>query len=193
LTRLTIGRWRRYGLAAVTIGDPVPLAPWLETEGQALFDLPRAERLGRVQGLMDELMARIGRLMPVTPVPLVCAALQTLGGDFVSRAALRERVEEVRDVLRELSAKGLEGEGNIDTLLDRALEMLAMRRVVAPTGDGLAVLPRGRELISYYANSIAHLIGPFEAGVRERDQLLADLVTTSEHRAPTPTRGGPLV
>jgi glycerol-3-phosphate O-acyltransferase len=193
LTRLTVGRWRRYGLAAVTIGDPVPLAPWLETEGQALFDVPRSERLGRVQGLMDELMARIGRLMPVTPVPLVCAALQTLGSDFVSRAALRDRVEEVRDVLRELSAKGLEGEGSIDEWMARALEMLEMRRVLAPTGDGFAVLPRGRELISYYANSIAHLIGPFEAGVRERDQLLAELVTTAEQRMPTPVRGSPSV
>lgn len=193
LTRLTVGRWRRYGLAAVTIGDPVPLAPWLEAEGHGLFDLPRAERLGRVQGLMDELMARIGRLMPVTPVPLVCAALQTLGSDFVSRAALRLRVEEVRDVLRELSAKGLEGEGSIDDWMARALEMLELRRVLAPTGDGFAVLPRGRELISYYANSIAHLIGPFEAGVRERDQLLAELVTTAEQRVPTPVRGGRVV
>ena len=33
------------------------------------------------------------------------------------------------------------------------------------------VLPDNRKLISYYANSIAHLLGPFEQGVRERDSL----------------------
>jgi hypothetical protein len=33
------------------------------------------------------------------------------------------------------------------------------------------VLARGRPLISYYANSIAHLLGDFEAGVRARDAL----------------------
>ena len=25
-------------------------------------------------------------------------------------------------------------------------------------------MPRGRELVSYYANSIAHLLGPFDGG-----------------------------
>lgn len=186
LTRLAFGRFRRYGLAAVTLGEPVPLAPWLaEQDADRLFALERHERLAVVQGLMDTLMVRIGQLVPVTPVPLVCAALQSLGGDFVSRAALRARVEEVRDVLRELSARGLDGEGETDAWFSRALEMLELRRVVAPTGDGFAVLPRGRELISYYANSIAHLIGPFEAGVRARDALQADvLATTAEHRVP---------
>jgi hypothetical protein len=70
--------------------------------------------------------------------------------------------------------------------------MLELRRVLAPSGDGYAVLPRGRELISYYANSIAHLVGPFESGVRARDALLADVLTTGEMRVPTPLRGGPV-
>jgi len=39
------------------------------------------------------------------------------------------------------------------------------------SGDGFVVLPKNRRLISYYANSIAHLLGPFEHGVRERDSL----------------------
>jgi glycerol-3-phosphate O-acyltransferase len=169
----------------VTLGQPVPLAPWFDEVGaERIFGLERHERLAVVQALMNELMARIGQIVPVTPVPLVCAALQTLGGDFISGSALRERVEELRDVLRELSARGLEGEGTLDEWLARAVEMLELRRVLAPTGDGYAVLPRGRELISYYANSIAHLVGPFEAGVRARDALLADLLTTGEMRVP---------
>jgi hypothetical protein len=28
--------------------------------------------------------------------------------------------------------------------------------------------------VSYYANSIAHLLGPFEAGIRSRDALPAE-------------------
>ena len=48
-----------------------------------------------------------------------------------------------------------------------------MRRVLAESGDGFAVLPRGRELVSYYANSVAHLLGPFERAVRARDTLPA--------------------
>jgi hypothetical protein len=49
--------------------------------------------------------------------------------------------------------------------------MLRMRRVLAEEGGGYVVLPRSRELVSYYANSIAHLLGPFEAAVRRRDSL----------------------
>ena len=35
------------------------------------------------------------------------------------------------------------------------------------------VLAHGRPLVSYYANSIAHLLGAFEAGVKARDALPA--------------------
>ena len=40
--------------------------------------------------------------------------------------------------------------------------------------DGYAILPHGRMLVSYYANAVAHLLGPFEAGVRRRDATLAE-------------------
>ena len=49
--------------------------------------------------------------------------------------------------------------------------MLVMRHVLVPDGHGYVVLGRGRQLVSYYANSIAHLLGEFEAGVRARDAL----------------------
>ena len=58
--------------------------------------------------------------------------------------------------------------------LERAYRMLRMRRVLLREGKGYVILPRGRELISYYANGVAHLCGAFEARVRERDALPAD-------------------
>src|SRR2546422_3912551 len=36
---------------------------------------------------------------------------------------------------------------------DRAWRMLRMRRLVVADGDSLVVLPRGRPLLEYYANS----------------------------------------
>ena len=51
--------------------------------------------------------------------------------------------------------------------------MLSMRRILARVGDGYSVLPTSRPLVSYYANSISHLLGPFADGVRERDLLPA--------------------
>jgi glycerol-3-phosphate O-acyltransferase len=174
LGRLVTRRWRRYGRAAVMIGAPLPLAPWfaaMEAQGEELFSLARPERLARVQALCDDIMSRIGALIPVTPVTLACAAIQSLDADFFLRSRLLERMMEMRDVLVELNARDVRADGDMMATLELAASMLMMRRVLAPEGDGFAVLPRGRPLVSYYANSIAHLLGPFEAGVRERDQL----------------------
>ena len=183
LARLAARRWKRYGRAAVVIGEPVALAPWIaaqEEAGTGLFDLPRPERLARVQELCDSMMERIGAIIPVTPVPLACAAIQSLDADYVTRDRLIGRMGEMASVLGELAARVVHAEGDMDRMLDLALQMLLMRRIVAPAGSGFAILPRGRPLVSYYANSIAHLLGPFEAGVRARD-LLPALAATGAH------------
>ena len=80
----------------------------------------------------------------------------------------------MRDVLVELNGRVIRSEGAIEEIFDRAWRMLEMRRILTGSGEGFAVLPRGRPLVSYYANSIAHLLGPFERGVRERDALLIE-------------------
>lgn len=172
LGRLATGRWKRYGRAAVVIGKPIPLAPWLERES-TLFDVPRPERLARVQRLSDEVMEEIGQLIPVTPVALACAAIQSLEADFIPRGKLLARMEEMRDVLVELNGRVIRADREIEVTFDRAWRMLKMRHVLAASGDGYAVLPRNRALVSYYANSIAHLLGPFEAAVKDRDTLPA--------------------
>src|SRR5688572_20945907 len=54
--RLSTRRWKRYGRAAVVVGDPVPVAPWLAgvaASGGSLFDRPRPERLALVQQFCD--------------------------------------------------------------------------------------------------------------------------------------------
>lgn len=172
--RLLSRRWKRYGEAAVVIGEPVPLDAWfarLEREGRGLFTLPRTERLGEIQALADDAMQRVGAIIPVTPVPLVCAAIQTFDADFISRAQLLERMSEVRESLAHHGRQLLNADEEIGETLDRAYELLRLRRVVSREGNGYVVLPRGRELISYYANSIAHLLGEFESAVRARDAL----------------------
>jgi glycerol-3-phosphate O-acyltransferase len=175
MTRLITRRWKRYGRAAVTVGAPIPLVDWFNANPD-LFELPKPERLARVQALCDRVMSRIGELIPVTPVPLACAAIQSLDRDFIPRTVLLERMEEMQQALVELNGRVIRHEGGIETTFDRAWRMLRMRRVLVESGDGYAVLPRQWELVSYYANSIAHLLGPFEMAVRRRDALHADTV-----------------
>jgi glycerol-3-phosphate O-acyltransferase len=168
--RLLTGRWKRYGRAAVVVGDPVSLEEWFVANPD-LFELPRPERLARVQALCDGIMDRIGRLVPVTPVPLVCAAVQSIDREFIPRDLLLERMGELRDTLVELNSRVVRTDRSIEETLEVALRMLRMRRVLHEGPEGFAVSPRNRELVSYYANSIAHLLGPFRAGVIARDSL----------------------
>jgi glycerol-3-phosphate O-acyltransferase len=168
--RLVTRRWKRYGRAAVTVGAPISLEAWF-SRNPDLFELAKTERRARVQSLCDDVMSRIGQLVPVTPVPLACAAIQSLDRDFIPRSALLARMSEMRDTLVELNGRVLRRERGIDETFDRAWRMLRMRRVLAEEGAGYVVLPRGRELVSYYANSIAHLLGDFEIAVRRRDAL----------------------
>jgi glycerol-3-phosphate O-acyltransferase len=170
--RLLSRRFRRYGRAAVVVGAPIPLAPWFAAQ-RDLFVVPKAERLARVQALCDELLAHVGQLIPVTPVPLVCAAIQSFDADFIRRGDLLGRIEEMQGELRELNARVLRAERSSEETFARAWRMLRMRRVLARTEEGYLVLPRGRPLVSYYANSVAHLLGPFMNAVQARDALPA--------------------
>ncbi len=175
--RLSTRRWKRYGRAAVVVGEPVPVAPWLdglEAAGTPLFGMSRADRLAHVQRFCDGMMARIGAIVPVTAVPLVCAALQTFDAEFVPETRLLARIEELRDVLVAQGAEVVEPEREGAETFERAYRMLRMRRVLLQKADGYVILPRGRELISYYANGVSHLCGVYEASVRLRDALPAD-------------------
>ena len=174
--RLVARRWKRYGRAAVVIGEPFPVAPWLDEQDRItgnLFGIERHERLARVQLLSDAVLEQIAAIIPVTSVTLACAAIQSFDGDFISHQQLITRMTDMREVLRELNARVIHREGSVEEIFDRAWRMLSMRRILVRVGDGYSVLPTNRPLVSYYANGIGHLLGPFAEGVRERDMLPA--------------------
>ncbi|MEP6733415.1 MAG: 1-acyl-sn-glycerol-3-phosphate acyltransferase [bacterium] len=170
VVRLLSRRWKKYGRAAVVVGAPVSLAPWFAAHAD-LFTLEKPERLSQVQALCDEVLVHVGQLIPVTPVPLVCAAIQTFDSEFIARSDLLARIDEMRAALHELNARVLSGDNGAEEIMARAWRMLRMRRVLSRVGSGYVVLPRGRPLISYYANSVAHLLGTFADAVRKRDAL----------------------
>ena len=155
--RLVTGRLKRYGRVAVNFGTPLSLRQWLTTR-PGVLELPKERRLAELDGLAVELMERIGAIIPVTPVPLAAAALLSFGQTVIPRAAVLDRMDQLRDRLREVNAKVVRGGSRIGDVWDRAWRMLRMRRLVVADGESLVVLPRGRPLLEFYANSIAHLL-----------------------------------
>jgi glycerol-3-phosphate O-acyltransferase len=157
LLRLLTGRLQRYGRAAANFGTPLSLRHWLAAQPQ-LLELPKAARLAGLQRLAEELMRRIGAIIPVTPVPLAAAALLSFERSVIPRGALLERMDQLRDRLHDVNAKVVRGDARILDVWDRAWRMLRLRRLVVADGDSLVVLPGGRPLLEFYANSIAHLL-----------------------------------
>jgi glycerol-3-phosphate O-acyltransferase len=157
--RFLLRRAKRYGRACVNFGAPLDVDAWLATH-PGLLDLPREERLPRVKELADVVMARIAAVMPVTAVALASAALLRHSETSLTRRQWEGQMDELRAVLREARAPVIGDERSSAEILERALVMLTLRRVVEPEGDGFRVDRRQDLLLRYYANSIAHFFIP---------------------------------
>lgn len=158
--RFLTGQLRRYGRVAVAFGTPISVRQWLRQQPEGVLGLPKAERLPHVQRLAEQALDRIGQVIPVTPVPLVAAALLSFGGSVVPRVKVLERIDEIRDQLGDLNAKVVRRDLPVTEIWDRAWMMLRMRRLVVEQRADLVILPAERPLLEYYANSIRHLLPP---------------------------------
>jgi len=156
--RLLTGRLKRYGRVAVNFGAPLSMREWLRSAPRDVLNLPKEQRLPELEHLARDMLARIGAIVPVTPVPLAAAALLSFGQTAITREALLERMDQLRDRLQEVNAKVVRGGTRIAEIWDRAWRMMRMRRLVVAEGNTLVVLPNGRPLLEFYANSIAHLV-----------------------------------
>lgn len=155
--RFLSGRLKRYGRAAVNFGTPISLRGWLAGK-PGLLERPKDQRLAGLDELATLLMREIGAIIPVTPVPLAAAALLSFEQTVVPRDAVLERMDQLRDRLRDVNAKVVRGGARILDVWDRARRMLRLRRLAVEDGKSVVVLPRGRPLLEFYANSIAHLV-----------------------------------
>lgn len=185
--RFLTGRLKRYGRVAVTFGAPVSARSWLASQPSGVLGASREERLAVVQGFADRMMAEIGAVVPVTPVPLAAAALLSFGTSAVRHADLLERMDALRDRLADANAKQVRGELGVAEVWDRAERMFTLRRCIVREGSGWIILPRQRPLLEYYANSIRHLVPAEQAAhfspAHEHDATLPRLATLAEMEA----------
>lgn len=197
LLRLAVGRFRRYGEVAVAFGSPMSVREWLAGKDRDVLSLPRHERLGEIERLAGEALERIGRVVPVTPVPLAACALLSFGASVVPEDRLLERMDELRDRLLEVEAVFANPRATTADLWRRAWRMLQMRRLVVRQGGGemLVIMPRQRPLLEYYANSLAHLLPDVTAAsmtpAAEPDPTLPRLARRDEMSIRTGSYAGP--
>lgn len=179
MVRLLTGNLKRYGRVHVHFGEPLSLREWAAAR-PGVLERSRAERQPAIQELADDVMARLGSLIPVTPVPLVAASILSFGSSLVRHDELLDRIDAFRDELLRRGATLVQPDRQADAILDRAWRTLAMRRLVVRQGDAFVVFPRQRPLLEYYANSVQHLLphtarGPVMTPGEEPDESLPKL------------------
>jgi glycerol-3-phosphate O-acyltransferase len=156
-------RWHRLGYACVNFGTPVSVRAWCASRGIDFEQLPREQRQAEVATLGRHLMAEVGRLIPVLPVPLVATVLLAQGERAIGELELKSAVGTLVQRLEAANARLYLPRGDWDYAVGAGLRMLTLRHLVDET-DGL-YRARAAEtaLLAYYANSIAHLLDPDQA------------------------------
>lgn len=159
LTQMMRKRWRRFGYASVTFGQPVSLRTWLDQRDVDLRALPRDDRFAVVQVLADDLMARVAASIPVLPIPLVSYVLARGPERGMTRDEISLAVSQHLTALPQaaaLAAPKLDAAGTYSSrAVDYALNMLRLRKLIDQDHAGLyRILPHERQMIDYYAHSL---------------------------------------
>ncbi len=161
------GRWHRHGYACVNFGSPVSVRAWCAERGIDFATMDRAQRQDEVAALGRHLMDRVGRLIPVLPVPLVATVLLREPEQGLSELDIKAGIAAIVRELESAGAKLYVPRGDWDYAVGVGLRMLTQRHLVDER-DGLFRLHESEEpLLRYYANSIAHLLAPvFDVSIR---------------------------
>ena len=149
--------WRRFGYACVNFGGPVSMKEYCALRGLDFQKLSGEPRRQAIAELGAPLMARVGAIVPVVPVPLIAHALLAQAPRALSELELKAAVEQLIERLEAAGAHIYIPRKDLDYAITVGLRMLKLRHLLEEQ-DG-AYAPKESELpvLRYYANSIAHL------------------------------------
>ena len=150
------GRFYRFGYACVSFGRPLSLRAFLK-------DNPGLARDQTVARLGETLIAEVGRVIPVLPVPLVAEVLLAAPAPL-TRLDIKARAHELLQGLDRRVVHVHIPRGDFDYAIEVGLRALHSRHLIAETDGLFRPADGGQRLLSYYANSIAHLLPESQRG-----------------------------
>ncbi|MGE0483047.1 MAG: 1-acyl-sn-glycerol-3-phosphate acyltransferase [Gammaproteobacteria bacterium] len=149
--------WRRFGYAALQFGRPLSLREWCVQEQVDFRRGDREQRFDVVARLAAVLMARIGANVPVLSVPLLALVAGAEPARRFTAMELKAGVQARLDALRDGDARYLIYDAASSFAVDAALDMMCLRGLLLRDDDCFHANPAERDLLAYYAASIAHL------------------------------------
>jgi glycerol-3-phosphate O-acyltransferase len=137
------GRYHRFGYAAVSFGAPVSLRA------------VSADAPAEIDALAEDLMHRIGAVVPVLPVPLAASVFLAAKAPL-SHADYSEAFVALVDAMPEAHIHA--PREDMAYAVEYGLRNLVGRGFVTEAEGRYQITEEGRPLVQYYANSIAHLL-----------------------------------
>lgn len=142
------GKYYRNGYACVSFGRPISLKNYVETH-------PPVEMPELIENLGEELMSRIGDVVPVLPVSLVSAVILKTNRPM----SLLEIKAMCHYSWQKLSAHGIYSHiphHDEDYAVEVGLRMLTLRHMVSEVDGKFVLEQEQRDIVEYYANAILH-------------------------------------
>jgi glycerol-3-phosphate O-acyltransferase len=187
--RGVFGRFKRYGYAIVSFGEPIAVDAFIR-EHPSILDSEFEKRKPMLRDLAETVMAEISAALPVTPVTLT-ARIFSESREPLSDSDIVARMDGYLEQWRDRVWLLREKDG--DAIWHAAKRILELRRLIEPAqqwrsdlfqGEGVPVLeeawqwnPAQIRLRDYYANSLKTFAEIRKRGWPERDhQKLLDRV-----------------
>ena len=149
-------RWKRYGCASVNFGVPISMRSYSEERGIEFNHLEKEQRIVKVIELAESLMQSLRYVMPIIPVPIICAVLMRAGDKPRTSLEIFGDCDTLIDEMIEKGAAMKTDEKPRQRTLSRSLDMLLSRNFLIEADDYYQINPEYKLLIRYYANSIEH-------------------------------------
>lgn len=151
-----MGKRYRNGYACVNFGEPVSLKEWLK---QHTTD-PSAP-LTDVSALAEDLLQRIGQIIPILPVALV-ATVALKNNAAISELELKSAVFSLLHNLEQKGYRAYIPRGDREYAVTVGIRMLTLRRLLHEADGMYSANPDDIHILQYYANSISHLVDDSE-------------------------------
>ena len=144
-------RQRKFGHAAVRVGEPISVDRWLE-EHPDWLNKDRTARKDELQALAEQVMDGIGKTLAILPAPVLCSVLHERRAlpEAEARSLFEARVAD----LRARGAKTWLPRRQVKDPFRLAKSMLLRRGVLTSVEGALVVKESARPLMEYYARSL---------------------------------------
>jgi len=149
-------RWRRFGYASVNFGEPVSAKQYCLSHDVDFSALPTEDRFLQVEALAKSIMHNIEQVIPVLPIALMCDVLIQQSENWRSELELKSFCSEKIGRLQDIGAPIDISSSAIESVLGAALDVLRGRGWLDEKDNLLRMKKDEMDIMSYYANSIAH-------------------------------------